>query len=85
MPNEIFNHLKKVRVRGNPLNIGLLGDTQNTDTLSNAPEATSGRKSRQKAIKSNPRLSKVTKNILTLIRAPVKKEKNTGKEQEASS
>jgi len=28
MPSEIFNHLKKVRVRGNPLKISLLADSQ---------------------------------------------------------
>ena len=43
MPNEVFKHLKKVRVRGNPLNISLLGDTQNTEALSDSSEATGKR------------------------------------------
>ena len=79
MPNEIFNHLKKVRVRGNPLNISLLGDTQNTDTLSNAPEATSGRK--RKPAKSNKKATsaKQINKKHRADRAPVKNKKNTGK------
>ena len=79
MPNEIFNHLKKVRVRGNPLNISLLGDTQNTDTLSNAPEATSGRK--RKPAKSNKKATpaKQSNKKHRADRAPVKNKKNTGK------
>ena len=42
MPSEIFNHLKKVRVRGNPLNLSLLGDTSNMST--NSPGASAERK-----------------------------------------
>ena len=79
MPNEIFNHLKKVRVRGNPLNISLLGDTQNTDTLSNAPEATSGRKRKQAKSNKKATSAKQIKKKHRADRAPVKKKKNTGK------
>ena len=79
MPNEIFNHLKKVRVRGNPLNISLLGDTQNTDTLSNAPEATSGRK--RKPAKSNKKATsaKQINKKHRADRAPVKNKKTQAK------
>lgn len=79
MPNEIFNLLKKVRVRGNPLNISLLGDTQNTDTLSNAPEVTSGRK--RKPAKGNKKATSAKQNNKKhhADRAPVKKKKNAGK------
>lgn len=79
MPNEIFNHLKKVRVRGNPLNISLLGDTQNTDTLSNAPEATSGRKRKQAKSNKKATSAKQINKKHRADRAPVKKKKNTGK------
>ena len=79
MPNEIFNHLKKVRVRGNPLNISLLGDTQNTDTLSNAPEATSGRKRKQAKSNKKATPAKQINKKHRADRAPVKNKKNTGK------
>ena len=79
MPNEVFKHLKKVRVRGNPLNISLLGDTQNAEALSDPSEAKTGRI--RKSIKDNkkPAFAKQSSKKNRNDRAPVKKKKASAK------
>ena len=79
MPNEVFKHLKKVRVRGNPLNISLLGDTQNAEALSDPSEAKTGRI--RKSIKDNkkPAFAKQSSKKNRNDRAPVKKRKTSTK------
>ena len=79
MPNEVFKHLKKVRVRGNPLNISLLGDTQNAEALSDPSEAKTGRI--RKSIKDNkkPAFAKQSSKKNRNDRAPIKKKKASAK------
>ena len=70
MPNEVFNHLKKVRVRGNPLNLSLLSNTQNTGDYS---EGTAVRKRKptkggKKATSAKQNDKKNNRNDRTLVK-----------------
>lgn len=78
MPNEVFKHLKKVRVRGNPLNISLLGDTQNTEALSDS-EATSKRVRKSSKDSKKAAFAKQNSKKNRNDRAPIKKKKTSAK------
>jgi ATP-dependent RNA helicase DeaD len=79
MPNEVFKHLKKVRVRGNPLNISLLGDTQNTEALSDSSEATGKRVRKSKKDNKKAAFAKQNSKKNRNDRAPIKKKKTSAK------
>ena len=79
MPNEVFKHLKKVRVRGNPLNISLLGDTQNAEALSDSSEATGKRVRKSSKDSKKAAFAKQNSKKNRNDRAPVKKRKTSTK------
>lgn len=71
MPSEIFNHLKKVRVRGNPLNLSLLGDT--SDMSLNSTDSSTERK--QKPSRGNKKNNSKKRSPSKKRKAPVRKNK----------
>jgi ATP-dependent RNA helicase DeaD len=79
MPNEVFKHLKKVRVRGNPLNISLLGDTQNAEALSDSSEATGKRVIKSTKDNKKATFAKQNSKKNRNDRAPIKKKKTLAK------
>jgi ATP-dependent RNA helicase DeaD len=79
MPNEVFKHLKKVRVRGNPLNISLLGDTQNAEALSDSSEATGKRVRKSSKDSKKAAFAKQNSKKNRNDRAPIKKKKTLAK------
>jgi ATP-dependent RNA helicase DeaD len=75
MPNEIFNHLKKVRVRGNPLNLSLLSDTSANPSNSTGPSA----ERKQKLSKTSKKSHSQKRNSSKKRRGSVKMDKKEKK------